>query len=410
MGFFTHRQVQSISRPDGKTYSCASCGLYKNKLTPRMKPFGGFKKGILNIGEFPDETDDRKGKQWQGRTGVVLKQAYKKLGVDLFEDCLNINAVNCRPVDGKGNTRNPTSEEIASCRPRVLKYIQEYKPKKVIMHGEIALQSLIGYRWKKNLGKIFKWRGWGIPDRDLKTWLYPVFHPSYIMQQEKNRASETIWMQDLKQALDDQIPFPDFPEEADQVELVEFRKDVKDLLRMLLSEKKPMAFDIECSGLKPHRLDEHVVACISFCNSMDKVYVIPAPDRRMKNQELKDLLESPDIGKIASNMKFEDTWINVYYRMTVNYWLWDTMLASHVIDNRPGITGLKFQTYAHFGVVDYDSEIRPYLTSNSKDANATNKIKEVMQNPELFRKLKIYCGLDSIFEYRLAMKQMGEIL
>ena len=60
-----------------------------------MAPYGNFKKKILNIGEAPAEFEDSKGIPWQGRTGRLLQEAYKKVGIDLFNDCLNINAVSC---------------------------------------------------------------------------------------------------------------------------------------------------------------------------------------------------------------------------------------------------------------------------------------------------------------------------
>jgi hypothetical protein len=108
-------------------------------------------------------------------------------------------------------------------------------------------------------------------------------------------------------------------------------------------------------------------------------------------------------------MKFEDTWMNIIYGIQTTPWVWDTMQAAHVIDNRPGITGLKFQVYVNFGLVDYDSDVSSYLRSASKDGNAVNQIEKAMQDPEVFRKIKIYCGLDSLFTYRLAQIQKGII-
>jgi len=34
-------------------------------------------------------------------------------------------------------------------------------------------------------------------------------------------------------------------------------------------------------------------------------------------------------------------------------WLWDSMLAAHLIDNRKGVTDLKFQAYVSLGVEDW---------------------------------------------------------
>ena len=108
-GFFDKQQLEKTPYKSEKgTLSCVSCGLYKYVESPRMKPYGKFKKGIMVIGEAPGQEDDKKGKLWQGMTGKFLQRKYRQLGIDLFEDCVSLNAVNCRPVDDKGNNRAPT--------------------------------------------------------------------------------------------------------------------------------------------------------------------------------------------------------------------------------------------------------------------------------------------------------------
>jgi hypothetical protein len=83
------------------------------------------------------------------------------------------------------------------------------------------------------------------------------------------------------------------------------------------------------------------------------------------------------------------------------------MLACHIEDNRHGITNLKIQTYRHFGIADYDSEIHPYLIA--PNSNDLNRIDELISKPDGLRKLQIYCGLDSLFEYRIAVRMMKEM-
>ena len=103
-------------------------------------------------------------------------------------------------------------------------------------------------------------------------------------------------------------------------------------------------------------------------------------------------------------MKMEDTWENVINGITVKNWVWDTMQATHVLDNRKGITGLKFQVYVNFGVVEYDGEIEEYLKGDPKNANSVNRVFEA--DP---KKLRLYCGLDALFEYKLALIQMEKM-
>ena len=196
-GFFTKKETESNIRTDGKTLSCISCGLYKDCKSPRMKPYGNFKKKIMIIGEAPGKEEDNANLPWQGRTGRLLKRTMKELGIDIFEDCVSINAVRCRVPDDK----IPTNYEIECCRRFALRDINEYKPKVIIILGNSALFSLIGDRWKQSLGGINKWRGFTIPDQDFKAWLCPTFHPSFI-ERDEDSPVEVIWKQDLKQAVE----------------------------------------------------------------------------------------------------------------------------------------------------------------------------------------------------------------
>ena len=393
-GFFTSKQTEFKSRPDGKTYSCASCGLYKDCQSPRMKPFGNFQKGILNIGESPGEIEDQHGKPWQGKTGRLLQKTYRRLGIDLFEDCLNANAVNCRPINKEEN-RPPTNYEVDCCRKNVLKVIDEHQPKVIVILGGSALHSILGHRWKKDLGGISKWRGFAIPDKDLKAWVCPTFHPSYVSREEG--AVEVIWMQDLEQAIkkvDEPLPRYRKP----KIEIIE------DLSILSTIKTSQVAIDYETTGLKPHAVG-HRIVCAAVAYDENRAYVFMMPKSKQATQPFIDLLANPQIGKMSHNMKFEETWSVVRLRQPVQNWGWDSMQAAHVLDNRTGVTGLKFQTYVNFGVVDYASEVAPYLRAKDNNGNAINRIMELVGMPGGKEKLLEYCGLDAIYEHRLALIQ-----
>lgn len=411
-GFFTKKETASKTRPDGKSYSCAACGLYRDCKNPRIKPYGNFKKKILNIGEAPGEYEDLKGKPWQGKTGRLLKQTYEKLGIDLFNDCLNINAVLCRPTTKDGDNRAPTNYEAECCRKSILKLVNEYKPKVIVLFGNTAVFSLIGHRWKKDLGGIMKWRGWQIPDQDFNAWICPTFHPNYVHRAKSNpynydgrTAEETIWVQDLREAiLCLKTPFPVYQEPV-----IKIIKDLSILNKIKAGSK--IAFDYETTGLKPHAFGHRIVCCSVAVNA-NKVYVFMMPQKAINRVPFIRIIEDEGIGKIAANMKFEDNWSFVRLKTEVKGWLHDTMQGGHILDNRQGITGLKFQTYVQFGVVDYASDVAPYLSSTDpKNGNSLNRIMELVKKPGGKELLMKYCGYDSINEYRLAEKQifvMGE--
>lgn len=252
-GFFTLKQTESPTI--NRKQTCASCGLYKKVLSPRMPAFGNFKKQILVCGEGPGETEDRRNKQWQGQVGQALQKAFREFDVNLFEDCLSINAVNCRCTNKEGNNREPTHNEIAACRSRVLQVITEHKPKLIIGLGNASVECLVGHRWKKDLGTIGKWRGWTIPDRDFNAWLCFGYHPSYMERGEKE--VETIFMQDLEHALSMvNKPLPKHEDETKQVEIISD-------LSILKQVDGPFAFDYETTGLKGHDKTRHRIVSMS---------------------------------------------------------------------------------------------------------------------------------------------------
>jgi len=407
--FFDKEQLQVPYKSEKGRHSCVSCGLYKSAISPRMKPYGEFGKKIMVIGEAPGADEDKKGLPWQGKMGRTLKYTYKELGIDIFKDCICLNSVNCRPIDDEGKNRPPSEFEVSCCRQKVLNVIKQYKPHIIILHGTSAIASVLLYKWKGRQSGITNWAGQTIPDRDLNAWICPTYHPSYVERQQESQSEVRVWWEsDLKRffSLIDK-PFPKYKDEEKCIE-IGTENSITDILTKLNDEETPlMAFDIETTGLKPYNKEVHKIVTISFCHDINKAYAIPMPTKVKDIKLLKYLLKNPKIGKIAANMKMEDTWMKIMYNISVRPWAFDTMQAAHVIDNRTGISGLKFQAFVGFGVLGYDNEVAPYL--KSKYSNELNRIMELVQDRESFRKLLIYNGIDSLLEFRLALRQMEEI-
>ena len=393
-GFFTKKEIESKSRPGGKLYSCASCGLFRQATHAKMKPTGSFEKYILCIGSVNNELEDYKGKHWVGDGSSILRKELAKFDVDLYRDCLSINAVNCHPIEDDFNK----DYAVAACRNTINLLIQEKQPSIVLLFGIDAVKSVIGARWQKDLKTIERWRGWVIPDQSLGTWICPVYHPLDLMKDRKEMF--TIWQQDLERALSYiDKPFPKHKEPT-----IHYIKNL-DPLNEIKTDR--IAFDYETTGIKPHA-NGHKIVCASVAIDPNTVYTFLMPQKKKKRLPFITLLKNPMIGKMAHNMKFEDNWTVEILKTNVNNWEWDSMIAAHNLDNRPDISGLKFQTYVHFGIADYDSEINPYLKSGDKSSNALNKV-EVLLGTKKEKLLLKYCALDSIYQYRLAMIQQDII-
>ena len=287
-GFFDFPPFKSAkkvkSKPKQKILDCTTCALSSTAKSPYMKPFGNFRKKILNVGEAPELTDDLRGKQWQGKAGKLLQRAYKQFGIDLFDDCLNIDAVNCRPITSKGINRTPTPFEISCCRLKVWDVIQKYKPHLIIALGTSSILSLLGNRWKKNLGGVTKWRGWTIPDKDMNAWFCPTYHPSFLSQINTDEIY-TIWQQDLQAAfskLDTLLPTT--TDDKKYVHIINTPDELPTFPDIV-------AFDYETTGLKPH-VKGHRIICASVAYNEKEVYSFMMPSSPIGRKRFLDLLKN----------------------------------------------------------------------------------------------------------------------
>lgn len=387
-GFFNTEELQSDEIQKGKVLSCISCKLYKNSEEPKVKPKGKFKKKVMIVGTSP-------------QNNAFLGNVLTKLKFNMSRDVVVINAVNCETEE------EPNSYQVQCCRRRVQNAIQEFKPKLIILLGTQAVESIIGKYWKKGLGGMTRWRGWCIPDQNYKAWVCPVFDPNYVQNQKKGHVSKLIWVNDLKKALklvNKKVPVQ--PNFSDYIQFCFTNDQVHQAMKQIKNSKR-FVTDIEATGLRPYRKGQKII-CTGAAISPTKAFVWENTLKRDK--WFAPILKSKKIKKIAHNIQFEDMWFS-HLIGGVDGWEHCTMNAAHVLDNRVGISGLKFQTYVNFGVADYDDDVSMYLKGVNKKkygANAINKI-ELFVNRYGMKRLLLYCGMDNIFTFMLYLHQIKEI-
>ena len=378
-----------------KELNCSLCGLYKSCNSPRLSQQGNFKKRILVVAEQPSEADDKSSKPFQDKSGRLLQRLLKNNGIDLFEDCLITFSLRCHAGDDYKNVN------LDCCRRLLLSTIKQYKPHLILAFGPSTIYSLIGDRIKKDLGTIQQWRGFQIPDQDLNAFICPLYSPDFI-DTYKDDVGYTLWESDLKSALKClEQPFPVF--QTPEIDII-------DDLSVLNGIKDNIAIDFETTGIKPHGKGHRIISC-AIADTKDHAYAFILPQTRKDLRPLLNLFEDENVGKIGHNIKFEQMWSEVTLRQSINNWIHDTMLTTHLLDNRPRITGLKFQTYVNFGVIDYASEVEAWIkTKNSNSTNDMNNIMEFIMQPGGLDKLLTYNGWDSVCTYRLYEKQYVEFL
>lgn len=398
----------AVDQQTRRTLSCVSCGLFRGAKSPRMPPWGDFRKKLLTVGEGPGKTEDRVGRPWQGRTGRLLDRTLAELGVDLERDALSTNSVICRPQDERGDDRDPTPHELACCRHRYLvPVLEDRRPRVVLLLGGHACASVLGSLMSDVDDHITKWRGWRVPVPEWGAYVCPVFHPSFVARSDDKPEVDTIWRRDLRAALDllDVQPPPPMDYLRERVTILRDEGEVVGALERA-NEAEFFSFDYETTSL---RAVGHELVCISFCTSEEASYAFMWTGSRRVRRAFRSVLRNDRVGKISHNCKFESLWSYHHFGVENIRWHMDTMLAAHVLDNRPGLCGLKLQSFLNFGIRDYSASISSYLeASDKRDPNSENRIREFIGRFGEDECL-IYCGLDSLITMMLANRQMGQL-
>jgi len=392
-GFFDTDEL-----PAGGTGCGYTCLLRDGCESPAMPPSGEGEKDVLFVAEAPGADEDRKNTQLVGKIGREFREILEEeLDFDLDREARKTNGVRCRPP----KNRTPTPEEIAACRSHIWEEIREHRPRVIIPLGGVALESLIGDRWKKDLGGISRWRGFRIPDHRAGAWICPTWHPSYVARSrndKKGSAVEPLFIDDLRQALrnrEQSLPSPVL--ESD----VRVEKDPDRAARALRRLPDGIyAVDFETTGLRPHN-DGHRIVCAAVSNGRE---TLSFPVEGRAERFLAQFMGDEGKKKVAQHIQFEDMWAGVRLGTRVRGWVWDTMLAGHILDNRPGVTGLKFQAFVRLGLVGYDEDVGPFLQAKGKSANDFNRIDKA--DPD---KVLRYCGMDALAEFRLFEQQEVEL-
>ena len=370
---------------------CGKCGLHKKCYTPKMQPTGTGKRKILFVGNVPDREEDRQGKHLVGESGIRLTDLVRDARVKI-DDCWKTNAVICNP------SGEPTSEHVTCCTPNLLRTIQELQPKVIISLGKNATDSILGPLWHDSMKGIARWAGFQLPIAKFNAWVCPTFDMMDLINAKDDELISGITKRHIADAMKmehEAVEAPTLDELKERVDILHDDRQIKRRLRALYAKKGQLAFDYETTGLKPEHHKQEIVSC-SFCYEGNDTFAF-----MVKNDyatHIRKVLTNPKLKKIASNMKFEERWTVEKLGYHVVNWHWDTMLAAHVLDNRTGVTSVKFQTFVMLGIGNYSSHIEPYL--KSKTANGLNRIRELTVDD-----LLIYNGLDSIVEFLVAQKQ-----
>jgi uracil-DNA glycosylase len=94
---------------------------------------------IMIIGEAPDRNDDDAGLCFSGPAGQLLDKMLASIGLSRATNCYLTALIPWRPP----GDRKPTAEEIAICKPFIVRHIELASPKALLFIGGTSAQALL---------------------------------------------------------------------------------------------------------------------------------------------------------------------------------------------------------------------------------------------------------------------------
>lgn len=207
-------KYKSLAEAKSSAMSCKKCALC-NGRTNVVFSDGPENSKIMIIGEGPGENEDLQGLPFVGRAGQLLDKIFESVKLNRKEHLYICNIVKCRPP----NNRAPLPEEALACSEYLEAQIKYIDPKIIILAGAVAVKGIL----KMKDPKITKIRGSWIDvganhdlplnelDRNLLLGkkIMPIFHPSYLLRHEWNKAPDSpkalMWkdIQEIKKVFDE---------------------------------------------------------------------------------------------------------------------------------------------------------------------------------------------------------------
>lgn len=159
-----------MERLGEKIEQCRRCELWQTRNHPIVGE-GNPNGELFVIGEAPGREEDRIGRPFVGRSGLLLDKIFAACGFNREEHLFISNIVRCRPPDN----RQPTMQEAAACIPWLYEQIEMVNPKIIVLLGATALRYMAGnrYRITADHGK------WII---NLDRIMMPIYHPAALLR------------------------------------------------------------------------------------------------------------------------------------------------------------------------------------------------------------------------------------
>lgn len=179
------RGVHALESVQKDLIDCQRCGLCATR-THIIVGEGNPNARLMLIGEAPSSKDDQTGRIFDDAAGDLLTNMLQAMTLSR-QDVYCTNVLKCHPP----NHRAAQREELAACAPFLRRQIEAIKPEVILTLGSQASRLLLGARFAfaQHRGE---WNTWENID------VMPTWHPSYLLQHPREKAS--AW-QDLQKVM-----------------------------------------------------------------------------------------------------------------------------------------------------------------------------------------------------------------
>jgi DNA polymerase len=118
--------------------ACERCPALVDSRSQIVNGVGPTDADLLFVGEAPGANEDEQGEPFVGRSGDVLDEGLRDVGL-ARQDVRITNCVRCRPPEN----RDPTTDERANCRGFLDSEILTVDPELVVTLGKVPAELLL---------------------------------------------------------------------------------------------------------------------------------------------------------------------------------------------------------------------------------------------------------------------------
>jgi DNA polymerase len=173
-------QAQSIDALAALVAGFDACPL-KRTATNTVFADGNPAAPVMIVGEAPGADEDRLGKPFVGRAGQLLDRMLAAIGLD--RSSVQITNVIYWRLPGN---RKPTTAEIASCLPFVLRHIALSRPKVLVLAGGTAAITLLDTT--EGITRLRgRWFDLAVPGIETPLPTLPMFHPAFLLRSPERK-------------------------------------------------------------------------------------------------------------------------------------------------------------------------------------------------------------------------------